>query len=144
MGLGGTAKKLQKVVDMAEEVYDRLNYLREQLAELQGRVEQTGSQVDHLQREQARNRALLERLAEQQDIDVDEVLDTVSNEEENRTAPQQAQPRQQGPQGQRQPRQQGTQGQDQRQRGDQGQQGQGDSSQSSSDTTSRRDSRPPE
>jgi len=31
MGLGGTAKKLQKVTDMAEDVYARLNDLRDQV-----------------------------------------------------------------------------------------------------------------
>lgn len=131
MGLGGTAKKLQKVVDMAEELYDRLNYLREQLTRLQETVEQTGSQVEHLQREQAVNRALLERLAERQDIDVDEVIETISNEEAN---PQQRQPGGQRQQGQGQPG---------GQRQHQGQQGQGFPSQSSPDTASRRDDRSP-
>ena len=140
MGLGGTAKKLQRVVDMAEELYERLNYLREQLTELQAGVERTGTQVEHLQREQAVNRALLERLAEQQGIDVDEVLETISNEEVNRTAQQQSQPGQHG----QEQRNQGQPG-GQRQPGGQGQQGQGQgfSPRSSSDTSSGRDDQPP-
>jgi regulator of replication initiation timing len=161
MGLGGTAKKLQKVVDMAEELYDRLNYLREQLAQLQETVERTGTQVERLQREQAANRALLERLAEQQGIDVDEALKTASNENAN-PAPEQRQrgyqgqdgnQRLQGGQGQGQHGNQGQRG-DQRQQEGQGQkqdprgqdqqrQDQGSSSRSSFDGTSRRDDRPP-
>jgi peptidoglycan hydrolase CwlO-like protein len=106
MGLGGTTKKLQKVVNMAEELYERLNYLREQLAELSERVERTGSRVERLQREQAINRVLLERLAEQQGIDVDEARENVSIEEPDRTVQGQEPGQQQG-QGQSRDRGQG-------------------------------------
>lgn len=80
MGLGGTAKKLQKVANMAEDLYSKLNDLREELAMLRETVEQTNTDVKQIRHEQQVNRALLERLAEQQGIDVNETLERVSPE----------------------------------------------------------------
>lgn len=74
MGLGGTAKKLQRMIDMAEQTYHRLNEVREQLTSLRETVERTGAQVADLEAEQRDQRALLEALADEQGIDVDEVL----------------------------------------------------------------------
>lgn len=94
MGLGGTAKKLQKVASMAEELYAKLNDLREQLAELRETVERTNSNVKRLQDELAENRALLEALADEQGVDVNAVTSDVSppqstpvGEEPSRTDP---------------------------------------------------------
>lgn len=70
MGLGSTAKKLQQVADMAEDVYGRLNQLREQVREMQQTVVETRDQVDDLNREVAEQRAIIEALAEKEDIDV--------------------------------------------------------------------------
>ncbi len=74
MGLGGTAKKLQKVTNAAEELYEKLNEVISQLKELQADVEETSQQVDQVEYDVAEQRALLEALADQQGIDVDEVL----------------------------------------------------------------------
>lgn len=128
MGLGGTTKKLQKVVNMAEELYERLNYLREQLADLSERVDQTGTEVERLQREQAANRALLEQLAKQQGIDVEEALEDVSTGDPNQR-PDSTPGHGQGQRGQSQRRdQEQGRGQDQQRRQEQGRgqdQGQG-------------------
>jgi peptidoglycan hydrolase CwlO-like protein len=70
MGLGSTAKKLQQVTDMAEDVYGRLNQLREQVHEMQQTTVETRDQVDDLTREVAEQRAIIEALAEKEDIDV--------------------------------------------------------------------------
>ena len=77
MGLGGTAKKIQQMVDMAEKLYERLNEVREQLTALRATVEETGSRVEVLERENARQRALLTALAEEEGVDVEAVLDGV-------------------------------------------------------------------
>jgi len=69
MGFGSTAKKLQQVADMAEDVYARLNQLREQVSEMRETVIETQGRVDELDRELAEQRALLEALAEEQGID---------------------------------------------------------------------------
>lgn len=70
MGIGGTAKKLQKVAEMAEDVYVRLNELREQLAQMRETAQETRDRVDRLEKENAEQRALLEALAEREGIDV--------------------------------------------------------------------------
>ena len=73
MGLGGTAKKLQKVTDMAEDVYTRLNDLRDQIVEMRETTQETSDRVDRLERETAEVRALVEALAEKEGIDVERV-----------------------------------------------------------------------
>lgn len=73
MGIGGTAKKLQKVAEMAEDVYARLNELRDQLAEMRKTTQATKARIDQLEVENAEQRALLEALAEREGIDVESV-----------------------------------------------------------------------
>ncbi|AXG07264.1 hypothetical protein DU500_12990 [Haloplanus rubicundus] len=73
MGLGSTAKKLQQIADMAEDVYARLNQLREQVTETRETVEETKSRVDEMDHELAEQRAIVEALAEREGIDVDAI-----------------------------------------------------------------------
>ncbi|MBB6646238.1 DUF5798 family protein [Halobellus ruber] len=73
MGLGGTAKKLQKVTDMAEDVYTRLNDLRDQVVEMRKTTQETSDRVDRLERETAEMRAVVEALAEAEGIDIEAV-----------------------------------------------------------------------
>lgn len=74
MGFGGTTQKLQKVASMAEDVYAKLNEMRQQLVEL-------NETVDRIDRRTNDNRALIERLAEQEGIDVEAVLAETAIEE---------------------------------------------------------------
>jgi|AntRauTorcE11898_2_1112593.scaffolds.fasta_scaffold44336_2 chromosome segregation ATPase len=74
MGLGGTAKKLQKVASLAEDSYQKMNELREQLTQLRNEVQSTSRQVDGIERDLAEQRALLEALADEQDLDVDSII----------------------------------------------------------------------
>jgi len=74
MGLGGTAKKLQKVANAAEELYAKMNEVIGQLKDLQREVERTSSQVDDIEYEVAEQRAILEALAEKEGVDVEAVL----------------------------------------------------------------------
>ncbi|WP_226013156.1 DUF5798 family protein [Halomicrobium salinisoli] len=71
MGFGSTAKKVQKLADVADKTYDKINDLRDQLTELRGTVEETGDRVEKLERELEDQRALLEAIAEEHDVDVD-------------------------------------------------------------------------
>ncbi|AZH25711.1 DUF5798 family protein [Haloplanus aerogenes] len=73
MGLGSTAKKLQQIADMAEDVYARLNQLREQVNETRKTVDETKDRVDQVDRELAEQRALIEALAEKQGVDVEAI-----------------------------------------------------------------------
>lgn len=77
MGLGGTAKKLQKVIDAAEQLYSKMNEVIGELRQLQSEVETTSEQVDRIERDLARQRALVEAMADQQGIDVEGVLASV-------------------------------------------------------------------
>lgn len=86
MGLGGTAKKLQKVTDMAEDVYTRLNDLRDQVVEMRETTQETSDRVDRLERESAEMRALLEALAEEEGIDVEGITAEVHIAEAERDA----------------------------------------------------------
>jgi len=74
MGLGSTAKKIQQIADMAEDVYARLNQLREQVNETRKTVDETKDRVDELDRELAEQRALIEALAEERGIDTDAII----------------------------------------------------------------------
>jgi peptidoglycan hydrolase CwlO-like protein len=73
MGLGSTAKKLQQIADMAEDVYARLNQLREQVNETRATVDETKARVDDMDRELAEQRALVEAIAEKQGVDVEAI-----------------------------------------------------------------------
>ena len=77
MGLGSTAKKIQKVADTAEKLYGKLNELREQVAEMRETVEATSARVERLEAESAKQQALVEALARERGIDVDDALDGV-------------------------------------------------------------------
>jgi chromosome segregation ATPase len=74
MGFGSTAKKLQKVTEMADKLYERFEQLREQVKDLTETVEETSDRVEALEGEVADQRALLEALAEHQGVDVDAAL----------------------------------------------------------------------
>jgi peptidoglycan hydrolase CwlO-like protein len=74
MGIGGTAKKLQKVAEMGEELYTRINDLRAQVSEMRETVTATHDRVDTLENEVAEQRAILEALAAREGIDVDAVV----------------------------------------------------------------------
>ena len=73
MGLGSTAKKIQKVADMAEELYKKLNEIRDQVTEMQETVRDTSGRVEALEAENREQRAILEAIAKEQDIDLDSV-----------------------------------------------------------------------
>ncbi len=85
MGLGSTAKTLQRVADMGEELYSRLNEVRAQLKQLRETVGETNENVASLESEVAEQRAIIEALAENQGIDVDSVTAEVHIEEAEQT-----------------------------------------------------------
>ena len=76
MGLGGTAKKIQKVTKVAEELYKKMNEVMQQMQHMQEDFEQTSAQVDRLERDLAEQRALLEAVAKQQDVDIEAVVES--------------------------------------------------------------------
>lgn len=74
MGFGNTAKKLQKVTTAAEDLYEKMNQLRGQIQSLRDEVETTSEQVDGIETALAEQRAILEAIAETEDIDVETVI----------------------------------------------------------------------
>ncbi|GAB6860202.1 hypothetical protein JCM17092_02910 [Haloplanus litoreus] len=58
---------------MAEDVYTRLNQLKEQIAEMRETVTETRDRVDDLDHELAEQRAILDALAEREGIDVEAI-----------------------------------------------------------------------
>lgn len=87
MGLGNTAKKVQKVADTAEKLYKRVNELRDQLRALRQQVDATSEKVDHIERDFEGQRALLAALAEQEGIDSEAILAESAVEEAESTEP---------------------------------------------------------
>jgi septal ring factor EnvC (AmiA/AmiB activator) len=83
MGFGSTAKKVQKLADTAEKLYSKLNELREQVAEMREKLDSTSERVERLEQENAHQRALLEALAEEEGIDVDDIeVEPVASDDE--------------------------------------------------------------
>jgi chromosome segregation ATPase len=81
MGLGGATRKLQKVADMGEELYSRISELREQMLEVSETVQETNERVAALENKVDGQAAILEALAQKEDIDVNEILTEVAIEE---------------------------------------------------------------
>lgn len=70
MGLGGTAKKLQKVVDVADELYARINDLKDDITAVRNSIDETNQRVSNIEDELSEQRELLERIAEAGGVDV--------------------------------------------------------------------------
>ncbi|WP_136716033.1 DUF5798 family protein [Halorientalis salina] len=81
VGLGDTKKKIQKMVDSAEKTYAKINELRGQIEDLREKVDRTSEQVDRMDHELDEQRALLDALADEQGIDVEQVLADAAIEE---------------------------------------------------------------
>jgi len=80
MPFGDTAKKIQRLSTIAEQTYEKINQLVSQLQDLRERVESTSDQLDSMDRELAEQRAIVEALAAEQGVDVDEVVAQVHEE----------------------------------------------------------------
>lgn len=74
MGLGSTAKKIQAVAERAEQLYEQIIELRQRIVKLEESVDATTDQVDQLEVATEKQTVLLRALAEEQGIDVDQVL----------------------------------------------------------------------
>ena len=74
MGLGSTAKKIQTVADRAEQLYKQLVDVRERVMELEETAAETGDRIETIETEQEKQRAVLAAIAEEQGIDVEQVL----------------------------------------------------------------------
>lgn len=71
--IGGAGKKIQTMVELAEELYERVNELRSRIESVSDTVEETSDRVEAIDREVTEQRAILEAVAEAQGVDVDAV-----------------------------------------------------------------------
>lgn len=74
MGLGSTAKKIQLVSEKAEQMYAQVQELQQRIIHLEGEVDETHETVTDLETDLAHQRALLEAIAEDRELDVDAIL----------------------------------------------------------------------
>jgi len=81
MGLGSTAKKIQSVADRAEQLYKQLSDVRERVMKLEETTTETGDRVERMETELEKQRAVLDALAADRGIDVDQVLADAAIEE---------------------------------------------------------------
>ena len=81
MGIGSTAKKIQILAERAEQLYEGLVELRERIIGLEESVEEASERTVGVEREQRRQRALLEAIAAEQGIDVESVLESVDTDD---------------------------------------------------------------
>lgn len=72
MGLGSTAKKLQQVVDAADELYAKINDLKEDISAMGTTIEDTNERVAQVETELAEQREILDALAEADGIEIDQ------------------------------------------------------------------------
>jgi DNA anti-recombination protein RmuC len=75
MDITGTKKKIQRASKIAEKSYKKMNELLERVQGMEKDLETTSQQVDRMEYEMAEQRALLEAIATQQGLEVDDVLE---------------------------------------------------------------------
>lgn len=75
MDIAGTKKKIQRATKVAEESYKKMNEMMEKIQRLQEDLETTSHQVDHIEYELAEQRVLLEAIAREQGLDVEQLID---------------------------------------------------------------------
>jgi len=81
MGLGSTAKRLSKVADVAEDIYGRIQQLREEVDATRETVEDTNERVATLEAELAEQRAIVEALAAERGVDPEDAVEQSADEQ---------------------------------------------------------------
>ena len=77
--IGGAGKKISRMVDLAEELYERVNDLRARVESMTETVEGTADRVERLEAELAEQRALVAAIAEEQGVDVEAVRESAES-----------------------------------------------------------------
>lgn len=87
MDLGKTATKVQRIAETAETVLDRLAALRDRVITIEEQTETTNERVTELSEELAEQRAILEAIATEHDIDLDAIEQRASGEQQDGQQP---------------------------------------------------------
>ena len=85
MGLGSTTKKIQRLGEVAEKLYELVIEMRQQVQELRERVEDTDERIHAIERNAREQRALIKAIAEEQGLDVEEIVADVEHPEDEET-----------------------------------------------------------
>jgi DNA anti-recombination protein RmuC len=75
MDIAGTKKKIQRLSKIVEKSYKKINEMLSRMQTVEEDLDKTSQKVDHIEYDLAQQRALVEALATERGIDVDEVLD---------------------------------------------------------------------
>lgn len=73
MGLGSTARKIQKLSDTAEELYKKLGEILERIRGIEESIEDSRERVAAVEARLERQEALIEAIAREHDLDPAEV-----------------------------------------------------------------------
>ena len=74
MDIAGTKKKVQRLSKIVEKSYKKINELMERMQTVEEDLDTTSEKVDHIEYDLAQQRVLVEAIAADRGIDVDEVL----------------------------------------------------------------------
>lgn len=81
MALGGTAKKIQKLADTAEKLFEQIKELQQRMINVEESVDESTQRLDALEVESEKQRVLLEAIAKEHGVDVEHVLAEAAIEE---------------------------------------------------------------
>lgn len=73
MGLGSTARKIQKLSDTAEELYHKLGEILERIREIEHSIEDSSDRLRTIEHRLDQQAVLIEAIAEANDIDPEEL-----------------------------------------------------------------------
>lgn len=83
--LGDAKQKLQRMVDLAEDLYASVNDLKQRVEETTATVEETNERVSDLEAEVRAQRVILEAVAEDHGLDVELPAEFASGEDADTT-----------------------------------------------------------
>lgn len=81
MALGGTTKKIQKLADTAEKLFEQIKDLQQRMINVEESVDESTQRLDALEVESEKQRVLLEAIAKEHDIDAEQLLAEAAIEE---------------------------------------------------------------
>lgn len=83
MVLGGATQKIQTIIELAEDLYERVTELREQVIDTKETVEDSNDRIRSIERELDEQRAVIEAIAQDHGVDLTSVRESISAEEED-------------------------------------------------------------
>lgn len=79
MVLGSATQKIQTIVELAEDLYEKVTELKEELQQTQETVHDVDGRVAGIEEELDQQRVILEGIANELDISIDELFESDEN-----------------------------------------------------------------